>query len=503
MGKERLPKHLRIQIKGWICSIILLVFLLALLAAVIRTPFEEEVMDEGEGNQAPSPSEQETIQDSVRQIQSKIQKMGEIRVLLRNDGYEGLFHDRVSLRGSKDLRVTEEKEGRSKDDRLPAGEELTFRKGIGFFEDGQGVLTVSALDPEGEILIDLERAEGVPGYRGKLEIRAVDEGLLIINQLPVEEYLRYVVPSEMPANYPEEALKAQAICARTYAYGKMLWPGYEEFDAHLDDSTAFQVYHNCDEQEKTTKAIRETAGTVLWTKAGKLADTYYYSTSCGRGTGAEIWMDEGEMGPDYLNAKQLTRTSVKAWQEKAPLLMGPWEADRDAEFLLEEREDDYECEEAWYRWHYDCLELSAEKFLRKLREVTGNKEITFMEIQDLEVTRRGDGGIAAELCITTDGGRFAVCGEGAIRRLLCDGEGKVTLRDGSVYCPKEMLPSAFFLLAPRFEGKNVVGYSLIGGGLGHGVGMSQNCARQMAKEGMSAAEILGFFYQGCVLGPIY
>ena len=407
MGEERLPKHLRIQIKGWVCSIILLAFLLALLAAVILAPFEEEVMDEGEGNQALSPNEQETIQDSVRQIQSNIQKMGEIRVLLRNDGYEGLFHDRVSLCGSKDLMVTEEKEGRSKDYRLPAGEELTFSKDIGFFEDGQGVLTVRALDPEGEILIDLERAEGVPGYRGKLEIRAVDGGLLIINQLPVEEYLRYVVPSEMPANYPEEALKAQAICARTYAYGKMLRPGYEEFDAHLDDSTAFQVYHNCGEQEKTTKAIRETAGMVLWTKEGELADTYYYSTSCGRGTGAEIWMDEGETGPNYLSAKQLARTAVKSWQEEAPLLTMAWEADRDAEFLLEEREDDYECEEAWYRWHYDCLELSAEKFLRKLREVTGDETITFTEIQDLEVTRRGDGGIATELCITTDGGKFS------------------------------------------------------------------------------------------------
>ena len=64
----------------------------------------------------------------------------------------------------------------------------------------------------------IERAQGTPSYYGTLEIRKEPEGLLLINELDIEDYLTRVVPSEMPSYYEKEALKAQAVCARTYAY---------------------------------------------------------------------------------------------------------------------------------------------------------------------------------------------------------------------------------------------------------------------------------------------
>lgn len=66
-----------------------------------------------------------------------------------------------------------------------------------------------------------------------------------------------------------------------------------------------------------------------------------------------------------------------------------------------------------------------------------------------------------------------------------------------------LLPSGFFVITTGKEKGNVVGYSLIGGGFGHGVGMSQNGAKEMAKSGYSAQEILLFFYDGCRLENIY
>ena len=97
----------------------------------------------------------------------------------------------------------------------------------------------------------------------------------MVNELPLEEYLFSVVPSEMPASYPLEALKAQAICARTYAYGHMLRAGYPRYGAHVDDSTSYQVYNNITEADSTTTAVKETYGQMILTDEGTVANTYY------------------------------------------------------------------------------------------------------------------------------------------------------------------------------------------------------------------------------------
>ena len=67
----------------------------------------------------------------------------------------------------------------------------------------------------------------------------------------------------------------------------------------------------------------------------------------------------------------------------------------------------------------------------------------------------------------------------------------------------DLLPSAYFVLDIVKEGEGVIGYSIFGGGYGHGVGMSQSGARVMAGEGKSFGEILTFFYPGCELKKIY
>ena len=66
-----------------------------------------------------------------------------------------------------------------------------------------------------------------------------------------------------------------------------------------------------------------------------------------------------------------------------------------------------------------------------------------------------------------------------------------------------LLPSGFFIISAGKEDGNVVGYSLSGGGFGHGVGMSQNGAKEMAKQGWTAWDILMYFYEDCILKCIY
>ena len=67
-----------------------------------------------------------------------------------------------------------------------------------------------------------------------MELLLTEGGIAVINEVLLEEYLYSVVPSEMPSSYPGEALKAQAVCARTYAYGHMEHAGYPKYGAHVD-----------------------------------------------------------------------------------------------------------------------------------------------------------------------------------------------------------------------------------------------------------------------------
>ena len=123
----------------------------------------------------------------------------------------------------------------------------------------------------------------------------------------MEDYIRYVLPSEMPLSFSYEALKAQAVCARTFTYGQMKNDTYARYGANLDDSIAYQAYHATTSYEVTDQAVADTAGMVM-TYKGKLADCYYYSTSPGYSENLEVW---NAASPGYLLAENHTREKTK------------------------------------------------------------------------------------------------------------------------------------------------------------------------------------------------
>ena len=101
-----------------------------------------------------------------------------------------------------------------------------------------------------------------------------------------------MVPSEMPASYEKEALKAQAVCARTYAYRQIQGNTYGQYGAHVDDSTSFQVYNNITTSERTDQAVDETYGQMLFYNDTPI-EAFYYSTSCGHGADGSVWGSGG------------------------------------------------------------------------------------------------------------------------------------------------------------------------------------------------------------------
>ncbi|MEP0766648.1 MAG: SpoIID/LytB domain-containing protein [Fimbriimonadia bacterium] len=133
-------------------------------------------------------------------------------------------------------------------------------------------------------------------YRGWLRVTVVDGKLRLTNEVALESYLMSVVPAEMPSGFPQQALRAQAVAARTFMLKRMLTNAEKDFD--LTDGEGAQTYAGtATEKPTTTEAVMATAGLVL-TFAGDYCDTVY-SADCGGHTAASDEMGFGGTTP-YL-----------------------------------------------------------------------------------------------------------------------------------------------------------------------------------------------------------
>lgn len=439
----------------------------------------------------------------------KEEDMDYIRVLLKNSNMEGRYHQSILAYCSQDCDVIRYTDGVEVDrKRVLQGEEIWVEPDDLEVQSERMKIVPSVLSATTTIE-SVSRSQGIPEYLGTLEITREEGGLLIINEVLLEDYLCKVVPSEMPASYPKEALMAQAICARTYAYGKMLKTGLPELGAHVDDSAGFQVYNNINEQASTTEAVKATHNTIAVYEEEPIG-AYYYSTSCGVGTDTSIWHG-GEESPVYL--KSLEIGSDAEADKKDEQSTGEWlmEEDNFREWISKKDPSHYEAEEGWYRWNYTIEQINVEHLEEVLKTryannpnliLTQNKKGEFEskeikelgDILDIRITVRNKGGIADELIITGKKAVIKVISELNIRYVLADGVSQVLRQTGDTPAASASLPSAYIVIDIIKDDEIVTGYTITGGGFGHGVGMSQNGAANMAKSGKTYEEIIGFFY---------
>lgn len=147
-------------------------------------------------------------------------------------------------------------------------------------------------------------------YRGSLEVRKKNGGLYVINELGLEDYLKGVVPQEIDHRWDMEALKAQAVVARTYALFYKRGNNGKDYD--LESSIMSQVYNGMDgEKFRSTFAVMETEGIVLIYE-GELIEAFYHA-SCGGSTenSGEIWSKDAP----YLRSIRCPETS-QSWERK-------------------------------------------------------------------------------------------------------------------------------------------------------------------------------------------
>ncbi len=286
-------------------------------------------------------------------------------------------------------------------------------------------------------------------YRGNLEIRKIDGRIWVINIIDVEDYLKGVVPCEIgnTSRKTFEAAKAQAVAARTYAYAHL--NQYSNLGFDLYASVQDQVYRGIGcENELTNLAIEQTKRQIL-TYRNKPIEAKYHSTCGGR-----------------------TADFNDAWSGNSP----PYLRSVNCRY----------CKNSpYYKWQ---KVLSKSEFFSNIRARLKKigKEIPRNElIKKLKLIKNKRSKRAVKLIIYTEKDEYVIPGYN-IRTVLGDNND-----------PSGLLKSNFVHLKIK---KNKI--IIEGRGFGHGVGMCQFGAIEMAKQGKGYQKILKHYYRGARIKKI-
>ncbi|HXN75224.1 MAG TPA: SpoIID/LytB domain-containing protein, partial [Gemmatimonadaceae bacterium] len=307
---------------------------------------------------------------------------------------------------------------------------------------------------EGSILI----WEGKP-YRGEIVISATDSGLLVVNSLSMDSYLRGVVPLEIGSRTSAEfaAVQAQAVAARTYAYKHLTSTRAFDLYATVQD----QVYGGVDaEKPQSDSAIATTADVVVLYN-GQPITTPYHST-CGGSTAAvsEVWYDQPDQ-PYLRPVSDRIPGTANFYCDPSPRF-------------------------GWTQ-SYDATGLRAvmEKYLASYTRAPKNG---VGKITDIREQGRTPSGRIAALIVQTESGSYTVRGND-IRFVLRDPKGAI-------------LNSTYFSFTKESSGGEVSSFNVNGRGYGHGIGMCQWGAIGRARAGQNYRTILETYYPGTTIGRI-
>jgi len=305
------------------------------------------------------------------------------------------------------------------------------------------------------------------GYRGRLQVLVGSSALQAVNHVPLEAYLPSVVASEMPASWPQAALRAQAVAARTYAL-RQRKPA-AAFDVSATVSS--QVYKGVEvETPSTRQAVVSTRGQVLMFGPG-LANTVFHSSAGGS-----------------------TENSGDLWSQQLPYLVSV---------------PDFDQHSPVHAWQ---LRLEPEQLQKAFGEIGG--------AQRIDVLATSGSGRVRQARVTGPAGTLVLTGAQLRSRLGL----RSTMVRFEVLAPElAALPTSLPALPPlpsqplssqpsdpesQAPGQVLLPVQVptpsllaIGRGYGHGVGMSQWGAHALAQRGQSYDQILRHYYRGTELRP--
>lgn len=344
----------------------------------------------------------------------------------------------------------------------PKGTKTSFKKSLKITQksteqNAHTIIVKNMLVGHGTTWISREDKE----YRGDMEFIYSPKagGIYLVNHVNMEEYLYGVVASEMPSKFPIEALKAQAVIARTYAeksLGKHKAWGYD-----VCDTQHCQVYGGVkSERERTNSAAEATQGLIL--EYNNRPIEAVFSSNCGGFTQSAKeagWWDTPYLKPvsDYKN---LDPESFEPYNFSL-LLQYPQEA---------------------YSKYFNNVSKSNFRWVRYveepiLRQVVARKK-DIGKIKEIIILGRGHSGYVNKVKIVGTYGNLILTKENQIKKYLALG----------------LLRSTYFTIEPVLENGKTKAFIFYGGGWGHGVGLCQTGAGGRAESGQDFKEILTHYY---------
>lgn len=375
------------------------------------------------------------------------------------------------------------------------------------YENLTGPLLLSS---NAELQITELNRKGTPAkYKGMLEIRkGVSSGSFnIINVIDMQNYLRGVVPNEMPVSFGLEALKAQAVAARNYVTNAKINSNYD-----VVDSTASQVYYGANSYNQTSdKAVNQTQGIyALYNE--KPISALYFSTSAGI---TDDWDDVFGSAMPSNNHPYLKASYDKQGQK-------PLKDEQDVINFYSRKDNGLDINSPKFRWSVDFTRKELEQVLQttlQQQSMAGlvtpkfDGDIPLEGLKEIKAIKRTQSGKITELLIKAKSGEYVVKKELGIRRVIkknntmlpsanffIETEGKESLDDDKKNETEK--EDSFIIKLFEFDEKYPANFKFTGGGFGHGVGMSQFGAYNLSRMGKKYPEILKHYYTGINLSTI-
>jgi len=294
-------------------------------------------------------------------------------------------------------------------------------------------------------------------FRGELMVFLSGNQLLLVNQLSLEEYLYGVVPAEIPSFAPPEALKAQAVVARTIVLRKLEKTKDKLFDF---DKDIFQVYRGLNaETSSCRKAVDKTRGEVILYE-GKPVEAFYHS-NCGGCLRSDVFGRRDYLYSEYEDVLPKKKLSFS-----------------------------YRDKEIWFKTFPEDAFSSAGKNFRWQRiydeedfKLAFGKSIK--ELEKINILSEGECGYKEKIKIEFKNKKDTVEGELNIRNYF------------------DHLKSSAFLIELKYKNNHPHLLILWGAGFGHGAGLSQEGAIRMAELGYSYKEILNHYYKNIKIEKLY
>jgi SpoIID/LytB domain protein len=313
-------------------------------------------------------------------------------------------------------------------------------------------------------------------YPGTLQIQPNAYGsFTLVNEVPLESYLRGVVPHEVGAGAPYAALEAQAIIARTYVLRNLRRFAVDDYQICAD--TQCQVYKGIGQSwPPADRAIAATAGKVL-TYNNELVDALYSSTTGGITASFNDMWD----GSDRPYLQPVVDSVANVWDLSQQNLSSEQNFRKFISLKEGFNEEDWD---GLFRWREESVMAELNKDLRKYLQDQKDPLANFKTIQEIKVVDRSNAGRVITLSVKTDRGSILLRKDEILR---------------AFYAP---LSTFFYLERIYGADKTLKGYAFVGGGFGHGVGLSQTGSHRLAKLGWSSDRILKFYYPGSQIQPI-